>query len=164
MAMKNFTFQWSFFNVKSIRLHLLLCETYLRFPNHNRLWPNSHFVRKLKVNRLAELTSNDRAVLWVLTCMVHWLCFCHVTYAFRKNLHSVIASWTKWLNIRLRGCGLELCCSHWIWDIASASRRVPWQSGYYKMKIQFKRACDTLKTNNKISFRCCFSTYQHLYH
>ena len=164
MAMKNFTFQWSFFNVKSIRLHLLLCETYLRFPNHNRLWPNNNFVRKLTVNGLAKLTSNDRAVLWVLTCMVHWLSFGHVTYTFRKNLHSVIVSSTKWLNIRLRGCGLEPCCSHCIWDIVPVSRRVPWHSGYYKMKIQFKRACDTLKTNNKISFRCCFSTYQHLYH
>ena len=34
---------------------------------------------------------NDWAVLWVLIFMVHWLCFCRVTYAFKGE--SALSNW-----------------------------------------------------------------------
>ena len=53
---------------------------------------------------------NYWAVLWELVCMVHWLCFYHVTYAITVYIcnliytlqHSYLACLAKWLGFRLR--------------------------------------------------------------
>ena len=74
----------SYRNNFGIRLHDGDLEHNLTKEKIDGNWTrtHNHLVHKRTLNHLANL-GNDRAVLWVLFCMVHLtVCSYHVTYAF----------------------------------------------------------------------------------
>ena len=111
----------------------------------NGIWPSTTYVVK-EHSAIKSNWSNDWVVLWVLMCMIHWMCLYQCINADKYwpvSTHNTqlnhLASLAKWLNFPLQTKWFEFRCCHLIFRYrAYFEQGVPWHSGNCRVQIHSK--------------------------